>query len=1086
MHPRYRAILFVVTGMFLISRLWGDAQGQELSAPAPSIENYDSQQVFTPLVPPSKVAADAKMPKGFTMQPVASEPGIQQPIAMAWDAKGRLWVAENYTYAEASINLDRRLSDRIIILEDTDGDGTFDKRKVFWDEGKQLTSIEIGDKGVWAVAAPYLLFLADANEDDVMDGPPKIILDGFDEGMRHNFVNGLRFGPDGWLYGRHGILGISQVGLPQESESFKKAENQALSKANGESNAKEMTAKLFDAHAFRGSTDRKKIHCGLWRFNPLTYELEWVTQGTTNPWGMDWDEHGNLFFINTVIGHLWHAIPNSHLQRMYGEDLDPYTYELLPQIADHVHWDEKGEDWREAKKGALSAGTNAAGGGHAHSGMMIYQADQWPKEYRNQLFTLNFHGQRLNQENLVRKGAGFEGKHEPDMIFWNDPWFRGIELSTGPDGSVYVLDWSDLGECHENDGVHRHSGRIYRVAYSDRDSASTSTQASPTLDSFEGKNLNRLSSDQLLDLLSHPNVWYSRFAQEILKNAHASDDERSKAKQLTPSQIERLKKQVAAPNLPSSLRLRSLWLLNCTNNLDSNVVIGLLRANEPEEMHAAVVRLVGDYGLSEGVAGGELVYEEILSLVQRNGVTNASGLVRLYLASCQPKCMAKDWRLATLLADSSDLADDRDFPLVLWYGIKDHVAQDPLGAAKLCSTCKIPKLTEMIIRRLTSLPTSENDQGSGYDRLELLVSNAQATGTYDQIAIMIKGMWAGLQGKRSAAKPSAWDALFAKIEKGSDPATQERAILLQAVFGGKVDSSQLIRLATDPSASMPSRKSALESLATVQDDEVRATLWNLLGDQFLGGAAAIAIAKMANEADAKRLASSYNQVWPPGKMGIVTGLSSKQDLMTHLLEAIESNSIPISAVDASTWRNFQLMGDWPLLVRARKLNPQLVDVDADKEKMIHDLESLLSEEALSKGDPVQGRTIWQTACASCHRLFGEGGQIGPELTGAQRTNLRYWTENIVAPSAQVATNYRLEMFRLHDGTSINGVPLTETNDSFTIQTDKEKIVIAKEDIEARKQSALSLMPEGLLNPLSDQAKLDLFRYLMSPVQVPAK
>ena len=1058
---------------------------QELQSPARASENYDSQEVFTPLVPPSKVAAEAKLPKGFTMQPVASEPDIQQPIGMAWDAKGRLWVAENYTYSEASINLDRRLSDRIIILEDTNGDGTFDKRKVFWDEGKQLTSIEIGNKGIWAVAAPYLLFLSDANEDDVLDGPPKIVLDGFDEGMRHNFVNGLRFGPDGWLYGRHGILGVSNVGFPQGSPSLLKASGQkdGASEAPVASFSKK---KLFDAFSFRGSSERKKIHCGIWRFNTVTSELEWVTQGTTNPWGMDWDQHGNLFFINTVIGHLWHAIPNSHLQRMYGEDLDPYTYDLLPQIADHVHWDEKGEDWREAKKGALSAGTNAAGGGHAHSGMMIYQANNWPKEYQNQLFTLNFHGQRMNQEDLVRKGAGFVGQHKPDMVFWNDPWYRGIELSTGPDGSVYVLDWSDLGECHENDGVHRHSGRIYRIAYSENDKSSGNAGAASQISSFKGKDLNKLSSDQLLELLNHPNAWYARFSQEVIKNAYSSQDEASKTKRLNEKQIDSLEKQVASSKLPSVTRLRSLWLLSCTNNLDAETVNGLLRANESEEIHAAVVRLIGDYGLMEGSEAAALVYEELLSLLNRNRVTKLSGLVRLYLASCQPKLMANDWRLATLLAESSDLADDRDFPLMLWYGIKDHVAQDPIGAAKLCSNCKIPKVTELIIRRLASLPSTANDPSGRIEGLELLVSNAAASGTVDQLAIIVKGMWTGLQGRRSALKPAAWDTLLARIEKQSDASTREQAVLLQSVFGGKLDPSQLIRLATDSAASMPSRKSAIESLATVEGDEVRNVLWNLLEDQFLGGAAATSIAKMASEADAKRLANSYGKVWPPGKTGIIAGLSSKQDLMSQLLDAIEVNLIPISAVDASTWRNFQLVGDWPLLQRARKLNPKLMDIDADKEKLIHDLESLLTENALAEGDPSRGRAIWQTACANCHRLFAEGSQIGPELTGAQRTNIRYWTENILAPSAQVATNYRLEMFRLNDGTSINGVPVTETSELLTIQTDKEKVTIAKEDIEARKQSTLSLMPEGLLNPLSDQAKLDLFRYLMSPNQIPVK
>ena len=105
------------------------------------------------------------------------------------------------------------------------------------------------------------------------------------------------------------------------------------------------------------------------------------------------------------------------------------------------------------------------GGGHAHSGLMIYLADQWPADYRGKLFTLNFHGRRVNVERLEREGSGYVGRHEPDMLFAADPWFRGIDLGYGPDGGVYVLDWSDTGECHDHDGVHRTSGRIYKVTY---------------------------------------------------------------------------------------------------------------------------------------------------------------------------------------------------------------------------------------------------------------------------------------------------------------------------------------------------------------------------------------------------------------------------------------------------------------------------------------------------------------------------------------------------------------------------------------------------------------------------------------------
>ena len=204
------------------------------------------------------------------------------------------------------------------------------------------------------------------------------------------------------------------------------------------------------------------------------------------------DENGNLFFINTVIGHLWHALPGAHLQRMYGEDLDPHIYQLMPQIADHVHWNSAAEEWSSIRSKGVTPETDKAGGGHAHVGMMIYQGSNWPEAYRNQLYTLNLHGRRINQDTLHREGAGYVGHHGSDFFFVGDPWYRGIELSAASDGSVYVLDWSDIGECHENDGVHRTSGRIYRVRYGKIDPAKALT-----------KDLGVASDAELVQLLRH-------------------------------------------------------------------------------------------------------------------------------------------------------------------------------------------------------------------------------------------------------------------------------------------------------------------------------------------------------------------------------------------------------------------------------------------------------------------------------------------------------------------------------------------------------------------------------------------------------
>ncbi len=201
------------------------------------------------------------------------------------------------------------------------------------------------------------------------DGPPQVMVDGFDIHASHNVSNSLTWGPDGWLYGCNGILSNSLLGRPGTAEA-----------------------------------DRVKINCGVWRYHPTRQVVEAVAHGTTNPWGLDFDDYGQMFITNCVIAHLWHVVPGGHYQRMFGQDYNAHTYDLLGTIADHLHWG--GGHWTEARGGAKH---HSAGGGHAHSGAMVYLGDNFPDSYRNHVFTCNIHGHRLNQDVARATGLGLCG-----------------------------------------------------------------------------------------------------------------------------------------------------------------------------------------------------------------------------------------------------------------------------------------------------------------------------------------------------------------------------------------------------------------------------------------------------------------------------------------------------------------------------------------------------------------------------------------------------------------------------------------------------------------------------------------------------
>jgi putative heme-binding domain-containing protein len=164
--------------------------------------------------------------------------------------------------------------------------------------------------------------------------------------------------------------------------------------------------------------------------------------------------------------------------------------------------------------------------------------------------------------------------------------------------------------------------------------------------------------------------------------------------------------------------------------------------------------------------------------------------------------------------------------------------------------------------------------------------------------------------------------------------------------------------------------------------------------------------------------------------------------------------------------------------------PELKAVSATKRKRIDNLKTTLTASSLAAADRPNGRRRFVQTCAACHTLFGQGGKIGPDLTGAQRTNLDYLLENIVDPSALVAPAYRMSTVALADGRVLNGILSDQSGPTVTVQTPTERLIVNRSEIEEVRKSALSLMPEGQLDVLAAKEVRDLIAYLMSPQQVP--
>ncbi|MBL9094529.1 MAG: c-type cytochrome [Planctomycetaceae bacterium] len=965
----------------------------------------------------AEVVRTAKLPPGFTLSVFAAEPDVHNPIAMTTDERGRLWVAENYSWAgNGDGGFRPELRDRVVIFDDTDGDGRHDRRTVFWDDARRLTSIEVGRGGLWAICLPNLLFIPDADRDDRPDAAPQVVLDGFDGGAgSHTPANGLKWGPDGWLYGRQGIQVTSFIGKPGQSES-----------------------------------QRLKFNTGVWRYHPGRGAVEPVMHGMTNSWGFDFDKHGELFVINTVIGHLWHCVAGVHTERMYGADPNPHVFQLVKQTADHVHWD-TGEVWNDVRKGVTDK-TSAAGGGHAHIGLMIYQGDNWPAEYRDRVYTLNLHGRRLNADVLRRDGAGYTASHGSDFCFIADPWYRGMELLTGPDGGVLIADWSDTGECHDHDGVHRTSGRIYKLVYG------KPKRIAP----FD---LGKSSDRELLALLGHENQWWCRQARRLLT-------ERATAKRLEENTAaalrDELKKQADVVR-----RLRLLETLVTIGAADEELLTASLGA-ESEFERAAAVRFLVDLTTASTTSDWKAARAKLVDAA----ASEKSGLVLLHLASALPKLPADEaWRLARRLCERGEFAGDRMYPHLVWYGLEPLVAREPARGVELALASRLPLIAENVTRRLAL------DLAAHGRWVDQLVAAAASSGGSRGDSI-VAGLAHALHGLRRAEKPASWPSAAEVLAKSANEATRGHVRSLNVVFGEGRAVEELKQLVVDASADAQSRRQALAALLEGRPENYAATLWQMLTDRALTLEALRGLAYYDDPNTPAKILNRLRAYDAAERAEAINTLSVRPAYALALLTAIREGKIAASEVSAFHARQMRDFDDPRVNELLKELWGEVRVSAGEKRALIGKFKGELTAANLATADLSAGRAVFQKTCANCHVLYGAGRKIGPDLTGSNRKNIDYLLENIVDPSASVAADFRSVSVTLDDGRVLSGVVGEQNERTLTLLTAQEPQTIDRREIEELAPTGQSLMPDGLLQNLTPRQIRDLVGYLMSIEQVP--
>jgi putative membrane-bound dehydrogenase-like protein len=416
---------------------------------------------------PEETVAKFKVPDEFEVKLFAGEPQVVNPVAFTIDEKGRVWVVECFEYPKRTPR-GKAPRDRIVILEDTDGDGVCDKRTVFA-EGKDFpvpeerakaglgafdlcTGIEVGNGGVYVGAAPYLWFIENKND---KPGKFEVLLKGFGSQDTHETLNTFQWGPDGWLYGLHGVFTQSTV-KPQDGPET-------------------------------------RMNAAVWRYHPKQKKFEIFAEGTSNPWGMDWrNTDGQFILACCVIPHLYHIVPGGIYKRQAGASYNPYVYSYLNEICDHTFHKESG--W-------------------AHAGLISLDVPHMPKKYQNSVIFGSIHGCSIKQNILKPNGSTYTASRGDDFLQSGDKNFRPLNMKWGPAGDIYLIDWHDQHPCHQtnpNDWDYEH-GRVYRIQLK-----GTKTK--------KPEDLGKRSTNELARLaLRGTNPWEQRTALRLLAEGDRRD-----------------------------------------------------------------------------------------------------------------------------------------------------------------------------------------------------------------------------------------------------------------------------------------------------------------------------------------------------------------------------------------------------------------------------------------------------------------------------------------------------------------------------------------------------------------------------------
>ncbi len=959
-----------------------------------------------PALSPAEAIAKMTVPEGFAVELVASEPDIVNPVSMTIDERGRFWITESFEYPRRTPGPGK---DRVKILEDTDADGKADKFTVFM-EGLNIPSgIAVGHGGVWIANSPDILFVQDTDSDGKAD-TSEVIVTGFGRDDTHELPNSLTWGPDGWLYGLNGVFNPAHVVYGPKNPNFKDGQ------------------KPWD------------FTCAMFRIHPKTREFQVFCEGTSNPWGIAFNDEGEAFVSACVIDHLWHLTETGYYHRQ-GGPYPPFTWKI-ESIVSHKH--------QKA----------------AYCGIHWYDSDAYPEQYRKKLYMGNIHGSCINSDSIMRHESTYKASPEPDLLSANDAWFMPVVQKTGPDGCLYILDWYDRYHCYQDanrdpGGIDRLKGRLYRLRYKDTPRAS-------------GEDMAKLSDEELVERLTSPNGYQRDIAQRILtERLLSADDGGNRLKQLLNGAF------VFTADHPetSASTLRALGILMSQNELHDTTHLALLQSPSPLTRSWAV-RAAGEQSTIS-----KAVQARVFEL--RN---DSSSLVRVQVAIAA----AKQDSIATipaLVAVLDQAGDDPLVPRIVWQNLHPLLEQqtaefvaevEKLNAADSESLSKpvielLPRAADRI------LSTGKPDTLAVAQLVKLLLSSEATDESADRCLQLLtarirSGEIAGesLTNIKTQLTDPLTKAMNQKLSRPSTLSAVELAASLRMQEGIN-RASQLNSMTDDESI----RLRLINSLITANDDSGLIYAESLLLTSRSADARRKAIQAIgrigttkATDALARHLPKLPADVQP----AVVEAMTDREESALQLMAMVRDKTVPQTLINANQAHKMLSLKSQPLTDLVTK-HWGIVRTERDPARL-QLISRMRNELRTSKGDPIAGRVVYKKLCGQCHKIYGEGADVGPDITRNGRASFEQLLSNVFDPSLVIGAAYQGLTVVTKEGRVVSGLPIEDSPQRVVlkVQGDKQEI-IARSEIDEVVPSKLSLMPEGIEKQLQPQELHDLFAFI---------